>query len=215
MHKKILFQGDSITDAGRSRDNDNNPGTGYPLLVKAQLGAQEPDTYDFINRGISGNRIVDLYARIKIDFTNIKPDYLSILIGVNDVWHELGGRHNGVDAEKFEWMYDRLITEIREACPDCKIMILAPFVLEGGATRSNENEPDRWQNFRDETPLRAEAARRVAEKHGLHFVELQPIFDEACKQADGSYWLGDGVHPTPMGHQLIAQAWLKAFEELK
>ncbi|MBQ9920892.1 MAG: lysophospholipase, partial [Clostridia bacterium] len=85
---RILFQGDSITDAGRARDNDINLGTGYPMLVKATLGFEEPGKYEFFNRGISGNRVVDLYARIKNDIINLKPDVMSILIGVNDVWHE-------------------------------------------------------------------------------------------------------------------------------
>ena len=98
---KILFQGDSITDAGRSRDNDQYIGTGYPLLVKSELGYKFPGKYEFINRGISGNRIVDLYARIKADIINIKPDVMSILIGVNDVWHEFGVNPNGVSSEKF------------------------------------------------------------------------------------------------------------------
>ena len=87
MSKLILFQGDSITDAGRNRENDAGTGTGYPTFVKGELGLSNPGEYEFINRGISGNRIVDLYARIKADIINLKPDYMSILIGVYDVWH--------------------------------------------------------------------------------------------------------------------------------
>ena len=75
-------------------------------MVKGQLGCEHPGKYEFINKGIGGNRIVDVYARIKIDIINLKPDYMSLLIGVNDVWHELGGRHNGVAVEKFEKIYD-------------------------------------------------------------------------------------------------------------
>ena len=93
--KTILFQGDSITDAGRARDNNSNRGLGYPHLVSARLGMDNPTEYNFINRGISGNRIVDLYARIKADIINLKPDVMSILIGVNDVWHEIAAS-NGV-----------------------------------------------------------------------------------------------------------------------
>ena len=110
--KTILFQGDSITDCGRNREQLEGTGTGYPLLVKAQLGFENPGEYTFINKGISGNRIVDLYARIKADIINLKPDYISFLIGVNDVWHEFGGR-NGVAAEKFEKIYTMLIEEIK------------------------------------------------------------------------------------------------------
>ena len=112
-NKIILFQGDSITECGRSIENFSKMGDGYPLLVKAHLGYEYPGKYEFQNRGISGNRIVDVYARIKADITNLKPDYMSILIGVNDVWHELD-RQNGVDEEKFEAIYSMLIEEIKQ-----------------------------------------------------------------------------------------------------
>ena len=121
---KILFQGDSITDMYRSKENEESFGVGYALLVKASLGLEVPGEYEFINRGIAGNRIVDLYARLKTDIINIKPDVMSILIGVNDVWHEFGDYPNGVDAEKFYKIYDMLIEEIKEALPDVKIMIM-------------------------------------------------------------------------------------------
>ena len=101
---KFLFQGDSITDADRNRDNDASFGLGYPNLVASELMNKFPGEYEFINKGISGNRIVDLYARIKMDIINLKPDMMSILIGVNDVWHELNDR-NGVAAPKFEIIY--------------------------------------------------------------------------------------------------------------
>ena len=215
MSKLVLFQGDSITDCGRSRENNAATGTGYPTMVKGQLGLAAPAEYSFINRGISGNRIVDVYARIKADIINLKPDYMSILIGVNDVWHELNGWHNGVSAEKFEKIYCMLIEEIKEALPDIKIMILEPFVLEASATTATEAEPERWNYFRTEVPLRAAAAKRVAEKYGLTFVPLQEKFDAASKKAENAYWLGDGVHPTAMGHALITAEWMKAFETLK
>ena len=123
---KILFQGDSITDAGRSRDNDAYLGVGYPLLVQSALGYEAAGEYQFINRGISGNRVVDLYARIKMDFINLKPDYASIFIGVNDAWHEYI-EQNGVATDKFEKIYTMLIEEIKEACPDTKLIIISPF----------------------------------------------------------------------------------------
>lgn len=212
MSKVILFQGDSITDALRSRDNDQFAGNGYPTLVKAKLGYDEPGKYTFLNRGISGNRVVDLYARIKIDLINLKPDVLSILIGVNDVWHEEEIK-NGVDAAKFERIYDMLLDEVQEALPGIRLIILEPFVLHGKATENTPEHPNRWEYFRDETPLRAAAAKRVAERHGATFVPLQHLFDEACKLAEPAYWLHDGVHPTAMGHELIAREWLKAFRQ--
>jgi len=214
MSKVILFQGDSITDCGRSRENNAEIGTGYPLLVTAQLGAENPGKYTFYNRGISGNRIVDVYARIKMDIINLKPDYMSLLIGVNDVWHELNGVYNGVSAEKFEKIYDMLISEILEALPNIKIMIMEPFVLEGPSTCATEEYPDRWDQFRTEVPLRAAAAKRIAEKYHLPFVALQDKLDEACKQAESTYWLVDGVHPTAKGHWLIHNEWIKAFQNI-
>jgi len=211
--KTILFQGDSITDCGRSRENFDNVGTGYPLLVKSLLGYEHPESFQFQNRGISGNRIVDVYARIKADIINLKPDYMSILIGVNDVWHEFGN-HNGVDADKFEKIYGMLIEEIRAALPDIKIMILEPFCLRASATENTEEYPDKWNTFRTEVEKRALKARAVSEKYGLTFVPLQEKLDKAAETTENTYWLADGVHPTAMGHELIKREWLKAFETL-
>lgn len=214
MSKVVLFQGDSITDCGRDREDITSTGVGYVHMVKGQVGCEYPGEYEFINKGISGNRIVDIYARIKADIINLKPDYMSLLIGVNDVWHELGGGRNGVSAEKFEKIYDMLIMEILEELPNIKILIMAPFVLEGEATTATETEPERWEYFKTEVPKRAAAAKRIAEKYNLPFVALQDIFDDACKRASASYWLHDGVHPTPMGHWLIKNEWIKRFENI-
>ena len=211
--KRILFQGDSITDCDRARGNDAHVGTGYALLVKSQLGFENPGEYEFYNRGISGNRIVDLYARIKADIINLAPDYISILIGVNDVWHEFGV-HNGVDADKYEKIYCMLIEEIKEALPDVKIMIMEPFCLRGPATDNTEEQPDKWDVFNTEVQKRAEKAQKVAKKYHLVYVPLQEKFNEAAKLEENTYWLVDGVHPTPMGHELIKREWLKAFSEL-
>ncbi len=214
MSKVILFQGDSITDAGRERDFDVIKGYGYPTFVTGKLGERYPGEYTFYNRGISGNRIVDVYARIKADIINLKPDYMSILIGVNDVWHEFGGK-NGVDTEKFERIYCMLIEEVKAALPDIKFMILEPFVLHGAATDGKEDYPDKYADFRADVEAKAAAAKRVAEKYGITFVPLQKAFDEAAEKAPPSYWAWDGVHPTPMGHRIIERAWIAAFEENK
>ena len=212
--KTILFQGDSITDCGRSRDNFEAVGTGYPLFVKAQFGTDYPQEFVFQNRGVSGNRIVDLYARIKADILNLKPDYMSILIGVNDVWHELAS-HNGVAADKFEKIYGMLIEEIQEALPDIRIMILEPFCLKGPSTDDCEAIPDKWQQFRGGVEERAVRAKRIAERYNLVFVPLQEMFDKAALTAPPTYWLGDGVHPSAMGHELIKRAWMQGFEQLR
>ena len=213
MSKLILFQGDSITDAGRARDNDRATGSGYVRLTEAELCCTYPEEYTYINRGISGNRIVDVYARIKADIINLAPDYMSILIGINDVWHEWT-RQNGVSAEKFEKIYDMLIEEVKAELPDIKIMILEPFVLPGSATESNEEQVGRDEYFRSETLLRAEVARRIAKKHNLVFVPLQEKFD-AANDAHPGIWLSDGVHPASAGACLIKNEWIRAFESIR
>lgn len=212
--KVVLFQGDSITDAGRDRSHALSVGSGYPNLVTGHLSAACPYRYKFYNRGISGNRVVDLYVRIKSDMINLKPDYMSILVGINDVWHEISDQ-NGVDAVKFEKVYDWMIGELLQELPDLKIMLLEPFVLPGSATCSNEENPGRWEYFRAETDLRRRAVKRLAEKYNLVFVPLQERFSTANADApEDGYWLLDGVHPTPAGNELIKQAWLDAFAKL-
>lgn len=211
--KTILFQGDSITDAFRSRD-DFHSGIGYPNFVEGSLGLDMPGEYKFYNRGISGNRIVDLYARIKIDAINLAPDYMSILIGVNDVWHEFNSK-NGVDDEKFFKIYCMYIEEIKEALPDIKIMILEPFVAPGDSLLSvcdGKNMPA----FKAEVAKRAVSARRVADKYDLAFVPLQNSLNEMSKKVDDLfYYTRDGVHPTSVFHAFIAREWLKAFDKIK
>jgi len=207
--KKVLFMGDSITDFLRtSIGQGENLGMGYARLVACSLSFEHPNEYEFVNRGISGNRIVDLLQRIKKDAINLKPDYMSILIGVNDVWHEIDLK-NGVDTKRFELFYDLYIEQIKEALPDIKIMIMEPFILKCGETEAHYDE------FMPDVRAKAEAAKRVAEKHGLKFIPLQDKFDEACKKAPESYWLYDGVHPAAAGHELIKKEWIKAFEEIK
>ena len=212
MSKIIVFQGDSITDVGRSKDSEINMGHGYALMVAGELGASYPGQYVCYNRGISGNRIVDLYARIKFSMINLKPDYLSILVGVNDVWHEYNSK-NGVSTKKYEMIYGMLIEELKQELPDLKIMILEPFVLPGGDTVSTPEHPDRWEYMNREVRDHAAAAKRVAEKYGLKFVPLQKFFDEVDAKNPG-IWTWDGVHPTPAGYTLIKRQWLEAFHSL-
>ena len=214
MAKRILFQGDSITDCGRARDSFYDLGNGYANLVKASLGMDHPAEYEFINRGIGGNRIVDLYARIKADFINLKPDYASIYIGVNDAWHEISSQ-NGVDTEKFEKIYTMLIDEVKAACPHTKLMIIAPFVLEGCCTCDTEEIPDRLARFQKDVAEKAAVAEQIAASYDLPLIALQPAFDEACRKAPAEHWVRDGVHPTPCGHEIIKRLWIRTFQDME
>lgn len=207
--KTILLQGDSITDSDRPRDNDVTAGYGYATMVMGEIGAEYPGEYTIYNRGISGNRIIDLYARIRKDIINLNPDVMSILIGVNDVWHEFAfGGNNGVDPEKFYKFYSMLIEEVKEALPDIKIMILEPFTLPGTGNMEYYSE------FRLEVEKRAEKAKAIAEKFSLPFVELQKYFDELAKTTPADMWLRDGVHPTAAGHGIIKREWIRTFKSL-
>lgn len=214
MTKRILFQGDSITDCGRAREDFYGMGSGYANLVKASLGADHPNQYEFINRGVAGNRIVDLYARIKLDFINLKPDYASIFIGVNDTWHEIS-QNNGVETGKFEKFYTMLIDEVQAACPETRLMILAPYVLGGSGTCSTDENPDRFERFQKDVAEKTVVAKKIAEKYGLPLIDLQTAFDEACTVAAPEYWTFDGVHPTAYGHEIIKRLWIKAFEKIR
>ena len=198
-----------ITDANRDDESVDNfsLGCGYALLLASDIERNNKGKIKFINRGNSGDRITDVYARIKEDIINLRPDYMSILIGVNDVAHELT-MSCGVTAEKFEKIYSMLIEEIKEALPQIKIIIMEPFVLKGSATEKL------WDGFKSEVKAHGEAARRVAEKYSLPFVELQNKFDEASADGDTRYWSVDGVHPSAAGHQIIKEELTKAILEV-
>ena len=210
--KKILFQGDSITDCYRPINDDRYLGAGYAEFVCGEMQYRYGGEYQFVNRGISGNRITDLFARIKSDIINLKPDYVSILIGVNDVWHEIES-NNGVSTENYEKIYGMLIEEVLRELPDIKIMIMEPFILEYAATCSTDEQPHRWNAFYNGVMEKAAAAKRISEKYQLPFILLQSKFDEAANHIGVESLTTDGVHPTPGGQKLIAEEWLSCFEE--
>ena len=207
---KILFFGDSITDMGRKREDDGHIysyGNGYVYLVASELFAKEPGKYEIINRGISGNRIVDLYARVKADVWNEKPDCLSILIGVNDVWHGLRENPNGVGLERWEKVYRMLIEDTKKRLPDTRILLCEPFVLHGIAT----DFEDKYEKFASVYGY-AKVAKKLAKEYGLEFVALQEKFNQKAGEYGAQYYLYDGVHPHIAGAKLIATEWLKVFE---
>jgi len=205
----FLFQGDSITDAGRHRGSDGaNDGAalggGYPRLVASRLLADRPrDGLRVYNRGISGNKVPDLAARWEADALALEPDVLSILIGVNDIWHKLNGDSAGTVADYREGYHD-LLDETRRRLPDVKLVICEPFVLRCGAV------DERWFPEFDE---RRAACAEQAKLFDAVWVPFQQVFDAATTGGvPAAYWAGDGVHPTLAGHQLMADAWLRAVE---
>ena len=205
----IVNFGDSITDAGRNREapvrRKDALGFGYPLLLQAELGFENPEKYLVINRGIGGHRIVDLYARVKKDVWNLKPDVLSILIGVNDVWHDLSDDPNGVDIVRFEKMYRTLLDETLAVLPNLKIMLMEPFVAHGVTTDAKADDFAKVKDY-------AKVVKKLAEEYHLSFLPLQEKFDELEAKYDPSYWTADGVHPTVMGAKMIANEWIKLFK---
>ena len=204
----ILFQGDSITDCGRNRDAGATPndlgglGQGYAMMAAAELLSTKPASrLKVFNRGISGNRVVDLYARIQGDILNLKPDVLSILIGVNDTWHGMNTDwNNGVAIPKYERIYRDLLNEVLEALPSVKLVLCEPFVLRCGVVR------DDWV---EEIDQRRAVVANLAHEFGAVLVPFQSMFDEAVKLAPPEYWAADGVHPSAAGHLLMAKCWLE------
>jgi lysophospholipase L1-like esterase len=202
---KILFLGDSITDMGRDRGDDNVwKGNGYVFYVAGDIKREDP-SIEVINRGISGDRIVDLYARIKRDVWNLKPDVLSILIGVNDVWHEINDK-NGVELDRFIKVYEMLISDTLKVLPQVKIVLCEPFVLKGTAT---EEKYERFLQVKEY----AKAVKVLAEKYSLEFLPLQGAFDKASAKTCSKDYLYDGVHPDIAGARLIADEWMSLYNQ--
>jgi lysophospholipase L1-like esterase len=195
---RILFQGDSITDGNRGRGADPNHilGHGYVFIIAARHGAAFPEAkLEFFNRGVSGNTVLALEKRWQKDTLDLKPDILSVLIGVND-------NAQRVPMETFEEVYDRLLTDAKAGNPQIKLVLCEPFVLKPAAKKPDADIAQR----------RAIVAR-LAAKHGAAVVHFQKALDEACKRAPAQYWVWDVVHPTYAGHQILADEWERAVRE--
>ena len=206
----ILFQGDSITDCGRATCggagyNNNGLGPGYAGMIASRLLCDRPDVdWTFYNRGISGNRIVDLYARWKIDGLNLKPDLISILIGVNDTGHTYSS-NNGVEVERAERIYRELLQWTKQVLPDVKLVLMEPFYFDVGTFPPAGIE---------DVAKRSVFTKKLAEEFGAVFLPCQSLLNGKLKFAEPKYWLWDGVHPTPAGHQVLTDAWLAAAKDL-
>ncbi|MEM9885843.1 MAG: SGNH/GDSL hydrolase family protein [Bacteroidota bacterium] len=208
----ILFQGDSITDAGRSRGSyypnaARGMGNGYVLHAATHLMGEQPKVdWKIYNRGISGHKVFQLANRWEDDALQLQPDVLSILIGVNDYWHTLSYNYEGT-VSTYENDFAALLERTKKAIPKVKILIGAPFFLAEGTAI----EADKWQK---QFPAYQAAAMQVAKDFDAVFIPYQKVFNEALKVAPTSYWCPDGVHPSMAGNYLMAQAWLEAFQKL-
>jgi lysophospholipase L1-like esterase len=204
----ILFQGDSITDWGRKRDfptghTHDALGDGYPFFAAAQLLATRPAlNLTFLNRGIGGNKMADLAARWDPDCLALRPTVVSILIGVNDTWAARTGHAPPQPLDEYERTFHALIRRTREALPRTRLVLCEPFVFKFKAVDNT------WF---PEIAQRQQIVARVARETNCTFIPFQHALDEALKlHADPAHWLADGVHPTPAGHYVLAQAWLQA-----
>jgi lysophospholipase L1-like esterase len=202
----ILFQGDSITDCLRDRTRSwpTDPaalGAGYAGRIAGDLLARHPGAgWQFFNRGISGDRVVDLLGRWRKDALALQPDVVSILVGVNDTWHE-HTNGNGLSVARYAELYRMVLQDTRAARPQCWLVLGEPFALPGG-----EFKADWLPELRE----RGAAVRQLAQEFGAAFVPYQAMFDAAQKKYSAPELAADGVHPSPLGHQLMAAAWREA-----
>ena len=201
--KTFLFQGDSITDVGRVRDWEGHLGAGYPAMAAGKIAFRHPGEFRFVNKGISGERSTGLYARCMFEMRACSPDYMSVLIGVNDVWHALGNGDT-IRPHRYEQLLTMLVEDSLDVFPDLKIAILEPFVLKGTATEGN------WEAFDSNVRALAKIAKQVADRYGLVFVPLQDKFDALAQKTKVEDWLYDGVHPAEGGHEMIANELVNA-----
>lgn len=194
----VLFQGDSITDAGRARDNTDHMGWGYAMMIAAWYSARHPENHvRFLNRGISGNRVPDLEARWQPDCIDLKPTVVSILIGINDTWRSFdsGQKTSTID---FEDGYRRILTQVAGKLK-ARIILLEPFVL---------HVPDDRKLWRPDLDPKRASVLTLAKEFDATFVAYDEIFAKLATVRGPAFWAADGVHPTEAGHAAMAQAWL-------
>lgn len=212
---KIVFFGDSITDASRERGSSdagrvresysthpNAYGSGYVFLTATKLFSEKPNYYKILNRGIGGDRLPQFYARIQLDVWNEEPDILSILVGVNDV--NTGKNQNFTDLERWGRIYRMMLRDTQERCPNTKIIICEPFSLSKDSTEKTSKQFNTVQEY-------AAEAKKIAEEFCLPFVSLQDKMDKAAQIYGVEACCYDGVHPNLVGSKIISDAWLNVF----
>lgn len=200
----VLFQGDSITDAGRIRKGDKNLGQGYAMMAASWFSAIYPEkNVRFLNKGISGNRVKDLKSRWEKDCLSLKPDWVSIMIGINDCWRHYDS-NDPTTAEEFEADYRIILKQVRDNL-DAKIIIMEPFVLP---------VPEDRKYWREDLDPKIQVVRKLAREFEAVFIPLDGIFARVSTKKPSDFWAADGVHPTPAGHALIARNWLEAVQAI-
>ena len=207
--RTILFQGDSITDVGRNRkemsyNNAGALGSGYAMLAAARLLLSHAHLdLKIYNRGISGNKVYQLAERWDEDCIDMKPDVVSILIGVNDIWHKLNGNYDG-SVEIYRRDYIALLERTRKALPDVNLIIGEPFGVRGVKAVDDKWYPEFYEYQK--------AAGEIALQFDARFIPYQAVYDEAQLRAPAAYWTPDGVHASLAGAALMAEAWLRMVE---
>jgi lysophospholipase L1-like esterase len=195
----ILFQGDSITNAFRMPDEQNNAykmGAGYALLIASHLLADHPKArLNFINTGVAGHKISDLEQGWQESCLKYQPDVLSLLIGVNDML-------SGTPSDQFAETYRNVLEKTFAELPELRLVLCEPFVLPSSDMISSE--------YLDNMPKLQRVARNLADEFCAVFVPLQSAFDEAARQSTPQYWSYDGIHPTAPGFELIARQWIRS-----
>ena len=203
----VLFQGDSITDWGRDKNksmpNDFGAlGSGYVLLTAADmLREYASKNLKIYNKGVSGNKVFQLAERWDTDTIAIKPNVLSIMVGVNDYWHTITSGYKGT-LDTYRTDYKKLLERTQQALPGVKLIIAEAFAMKD-VKAVNDSWYPAFDGYR-------QVAREMADEFGAAFIPYQSVMDEALKLAPATYWSLDGVHPSPAGASLMSQAWLKA-----
>ncbi len=204
---RLVFIGDSITDMkwGRNeKDRNHYLGHSYVYLIASRLGVDMPEAQlDFYNRGHSGNGIQNLRSRWQKDVIDMKPDLLSILIGVNDRRIKKG---QTFDSKRWEDDYSHILTQSRKANPDLRIVLIHPFVLKSGWYMTKGGE---YPKSRKQIDLMKSIIQKLAQEFKAVQVPMQEVFDAYAKAGDPKQWIWDGVHPLPQGHELIARRWIE------
>lgn len=200
---KILFQGDSITDAGRDYSDIHNLGRGYSKYAAENLKEMNPDVdFEFVDLGISGNQTKDLVARLERDFIDIQPDIVSILIGINDTWHHAGDK-SYIPHEVFEERYRTVLSAIKEKT-NAKIVMIEPFLIP----------VEDKLFFREDLDPKIQVIRKLAREFADLYIPLDGLLAAAYIGDDPISYAADGVHPTEKGAKFIGKIYADAVSKL-